>query len=189
MKVIQLHKDENTLLKEAIANDRQSQQQLYELFAPKMLSVCRQYIADIHHAEDVMLIAFMKVFKHLNNFRNEGSFEGWVRRIMIRESITFLRKQKHVEYFTDEVPESNNTFIVTESLLAVNDIQRLIDELPEGYRIVFLMYAVEGFKHREIAEELRISVNTSKSQLFKARKLLQQKIQNLNRRDHGTRGI
>lgn len=187
MKVIQLHKDENTLLKKAIANDRQSQHQLYELFAPKMLSVCRQYIADIHHAEDVMLTAFMKVFKHLKNFRNEGSFEGWIRRIMIRESVSFLRKQKRVEFFTDELPESNNTVIVAESHLAVNDIQRIIDELPEGYRIVFLMYAVEGFKHREIAEELKISVNTSKTQLFKARRLLQQKIQNFNTRDHGTR--
>lgn len=152
-----------------------------------MLSVCRQYINDIHHAEDVMVTGFTKVFKHLSSFKNEGSFEGWIRRIMIREAISFLRTQKNVTFYTDELPENNSTVLTSDNELEVNDIQLLIDELPEGYRIVFLMYAVEGYKHHEIATVLNISEGTSKSQLFKARKMLQQKITQLTEKEHGTK--
>ena len=159
------------------------------MYAPKMLSVCRQYINDIHYAEDVMVVGFARVFRYLSSYRNEGSFEGWIRCIMVREAISFLRKQQKVEFVTDELPQTEDNSILPPTDLEVNDIQQLIDELPEGYRMVFLMYAVEGYKHQEIAELLQISESTSKSQLFKARRLLQQKIKNLDRRDHGTRRI
>lgn len=183
LKVISLHKNVQKLVSKAQLNDRDAQKQLYDLFSGKMLSVCRQYINDIHHAEDVMITAFLKVFTNINSFRNEGSFEGWVRRIMVREAINFLRTQKKKILFTDEVieVESNDGFPFKN--LSVNEIQELIDELPEGYRMVFLMYAVEGYKHHEIAEALAISVNTSKSQLFKARKMLQNKIKVLNQQE------
>lgn len=183
LKVISLHKNVQKLVSKAQLNDRDAQKQLYDLFSGKMLSVCRQYINDIHHAEDVMITAFLKVFTNINSFRNEGSFEGWVRRIMVREAINFLRAQKKKILFTDEVieVESNDGFPFEN--LSVNEIQELIDELPEGYRMVFLMYAVEGYKHHEIAEALAISVNTSKSQLFKARKMLQNKIKVLNQQE------
>lgn len=183
LKVISLHKNVLKLVSKAQLNDRDAQKQLYDLFSGKMLSVCRQYVNDIHHAEDVMITAFLKVFTNINSFRNEGSFEGWVRRIMVREAINFLRTQKKKILFTDEVIEieSNDGFPFEN--LSVNEIQELIDELPEGYRMVFLMYAVEGYKHHEIAEALAISVNTSKSQLFKARKMLQNKIKVLNQQE------
>ena len=186
LKVIPLHNNQSKLLKKALQQDRDAQQKLYELYASKMLSVCRQYVDDIHHAEDVMITGFTKVFNNLHAFRGEGSFEGWIRRIMIREAITFLRSQKKMIIYTDEVFESENSNLPYQDHLEVNDIQQLIDELPEGYRMVFLMYAVEGYKHQEIAEALQITESTSKSQLFKARKLLQQKLQQLNKRDHGT---
>ena len=99
LKVIQLYKNESSLIKKAVANNREAQHLLYELHAPKMLSICRYYIKDIQHAEDTMLHGFFKVFSNLKSFKNEGSFEGWVRRIMVREAISFLRKQKHVEFY------------------------------------------------------------------------------------------
>ena len=185
LKVIQLYKNENTLLDKAIKNNREAQQVLFELHAPKMLSVCRYYIKDLQHAEEAMLNGFFKVFTNLKNFKAEGSFEGWIRRIMIRESISFLRLQKHIEFpmETAEHQKDYNNNINTN--IEVEQIQQLIDELPEGYKIVFIMYAIEGYKHHEIASMLNITEGTSKSQLFKARHLLQQKINDINTMSYG----
>lgn len=186
LKVIQLYKNEVQLIKKAVRNHREAQRMLYDLHAPKMLSVCRNYISDVQQAEEVMLNGFFKVFTKLKDFKNEGSFEGWIRRIMIRESISFLRKQKKVEFLTDDIEVydvfTNN--IKTE--MEVEEIQLLIDNLPEGYRIVFVMYAIEGYKHSEIAEVLSITEGTSKSQLFKARKVLQQQLNILNKTSNVT---
>lgn len=175
MKVIQLFKNERLLIKRAANQNREAQRQLYEEHSGKMLSVCRQYIKDLQQAEEVMLSGFLKVFLHLKSFKNEGSFEGWIRRIMIRESISFLRSNKKIEFLEDEYshPEIPETI---SSELGAEEIQALIDELPEGYRMVFVMYAVEGYKHAEIAKLLKITEGTSKSQLFKARKILQEKL-------------
>lgn len=164
------------MIKKAIAGNQQIQKLLYEKFAPKMLSVCRQYIKDLQFAEDVMVNGFVKVFQNLSSFQHKGSFEGWVRKIMVRESISYLRKKQFVVY-DDELCESqpkemdNNTV-----LLDVEYVQKLIDKLPEGYKIVFLLYAIEGYKHHEISKMLKISEGTSKSQLFKARKMLQENL-------------
>ena len=92
LKIISLYNNEKTLIKKSVAGNREAQKNLYEAYAPKMLSVCRQYIKDLQFSEDVMINGFVKVFNNLENFRYEGSFEGWIRRIMIRESISFLRK-------------------------------------------------------------------------------------------------
>ncbi|WP_417885940.1 RNA polymerase sigma factor [Zunongwangia sp.] len=176
MKVIQLFKNESLLIKRAAKNNRDAQQKLYEIHSGKMLSVCRQYIKDLHYAEEVMLNGFLKVFTHLNDFKNEGSFEGWIRRIMIRESISFLRKQKKAEFQEDEFSSYEESSNNIDEQLSVSHIQQLIDELPEGYKMVFVLYAIEGYKHQEIARMLKISEGTSKSQLFKARKMLQNKL-------------
>lgn len=186
LKVIQLHNNEAQLIKKAIKNNREAQHVLYELHAPKMLSVCRYYIKDMHQAEEVMLNGFFKVFTNLKSFKNEGSFEGWIRRIMVRESISFLRQQKQIEFTTDEIEVNEEYSNNINSEMEVAQIQQVIDTLPEGYRMVFVMYAIEGYKHHEIAEMLKISVGTSKSQLFKARQLLQQQIKQLNTSSYGT---
>ena len=186
LKVIHLYKNEALLLKKARRNDRDAQHVLFEIHAPKMLSVCRYYIKDIQQAEEAMLNGFFKVFQNLKSFKNEGSFEGWIRRIMIRESISFLRKKKSVEFVTQEIHDQDDQYNSIESNLEVSEIQQLIDELPEGYRMVFVMYAIEGYKHHEIATLLNISESTSKTQLFKARKVLQQKIKALNKAGYGT---
>jgi RNA polymerase sigma-70 factor (ECF subfamily) len=144
-----------------------------------MLSVCRQYIKDHHFAEDVMISGFVKVFKNLGTFRNDGSFEGWMRRIMIHESISYLRKNQFVVFDSDVFENAANEEIVLESALNEENIQSLIDSLPEGYKMVFVLFAVEGYKHQEIASMLQISESTSKTQLFKARQQLQKKIRGL----------
>lgn len=176
MKVIRLHQQETQLIKRARQNDRKAQQMLYVQHSPKMLSVCRYYIANIHDAEEVMLSGFYKVFTQLKTYKNEGSFEGWIRRIMIRESISFLRK-KNPLVTVDEIENYIETIDCEMDIHAgVEQIQKAIDALPQGYRIVFNLYEIEGYKHQEIAEMLSISINTSKSQLFKAKKQLQSQL-------------
>jgi len=186
LKVIQLYKNEAQLIKKAAKNHRDAQHMLYEMHAPKMLSVCRYYIKDVHQAEEVMLNGFFKVFTQLKSFKYEGSFEGWIRRIMIRESISFLRKKKRLEFSADDMEVYEKPVNDTNVEFEVDDIQQLIDKLPEGYRMVFNMYAIEGYKHSEIAKMLSIGESTSKSQLFKARKLLQQQIKQLKNANNGT---
>ena len=186
LKVIALHNNEKQLIKRAVKKNREAQHVLYELHAPKMLSVCRYYISDLHHAEEVMLNGFFKVFTKLGEFKFQGSFEGWIRRIMVREAISFIRAQKRVEFASETIEHSEASMNNIHTEMEVADIQRLIDQLPEGYRMVFVMYAIEGYKHYEIAEMLQISEGTSKSQLFKARKLLQQQLQQLNSTSNGT---
>ncbi len=184
MKIIPLHNQLTLLIKRASKQDREAQQKLFDQFSPKMLGVCRQYVKDLHHAEDLMLSGFLKVFTNVHTFKNEGSFEGWIRRIMVNTCISYLRKKNPVQ-LTDEDFVFNEK--ATESLekTAVEDIQKLIDQLPAGYKMVFNLFAIEGYKHSEIAEKLDISESTSKSQLFKARKLLQTDYLKMNKTVHG----
>jgi len=177
VKVIPLFKTEKQLIARAAKNHRDAQQHLYEKHSGKMLSVCRMYIKDLQYAEDVMLTGFFKVFTHLNDFKHEGSFEGWVRRIMIRESISFLRKKNELEFQEEMESVKSEGFDAIQAEIDADHIQQLIDELPEGYKAVFVLYAVEGYKHAEIAELLKITVGTSKSQLFKAKKMLQEQLE------------
>ena len=184
MKIIKLHNKQKSLIKKAIDNNREAQQQLFEQYSPKMLGVCRQYVKDLHHAEDLLLQGFLKVFTNLHKFKHEGSFEGWIRRIIVNTCLSYLRKKNLIDV-TDEEYIFNDA--ATESLenTSVEDIQKLIDLLPEGYKMVFNLFAIEGYKHSEIAEKLSISESTSKSQLFKARKLLQQNYYKMNTVSNG----
>lgn len=185
MKIIQLHQEETEIIKLAVENNRQAQQQIYSRFSSKMLSVCRQYIKDIQLAEDVMITAFMKVFTNLKNFEHKGSFEGWVRRIMVNECISYIRVQKKVKFTEDEI-YVEESFNATDSKFSTDQIQFLIDALPDGYKMIFNLYAIEGYKHNEIAKMLGINEGTSKSQLSHARKMLQTQITILKKQDNGT---
>jgi RNA polymerase sigma-70 factor (ECF subfamily) len=176
LKIITLYGNENYLIRKSVKGDPQAQRLLYEKFAPKMLSVCRQYIKDLHFAEDVMVNGFIKVFKNLDSFQHKGSFEGWIRTIMVRESISYLRKRQFVVYDDEVFDAQRERSVDNEGLLDVEYVQHLIDALPEGYKTVFLLYAIEGYNHQEIAQMLEISEGTSKSQLFKARKMLQENL-------------
>lgn len=185
MKVIALHRDEKELIRQAAENNRHAQHSIYSKHSPKMLGICRQYIKDLHLAEDVMITAFMKVFTSLKNFEHKGSFEGWIRRIMVNECISYLRVQKKVGFLEDEY-YCEDTHNNIESNLSVDDIQSLIDSLPEGYKMVFNLYCIEGYKHQEIAQMLGISEGTSKSQLSHARKMLQGQINKQKNYVNGT---
>ncbi len=151
-----------------------------------MLGICRRYITDSQFAEDVMISGFVKVFKNLEAFRHEGSFEGWIRQIMVRESISHLRKNQFVVYDETLMERAHPQTPMDSFDWGTEHIQSLIDSLPDGYRAVFVLYAIEGYKHQEIAEMLDISESTSKSQLFKARRVLQEKLKQQNSIGYGT---
>ena len=162
-------------------NNRTAQKALFDRMAPKMLSVCRRYVRDRMEAEDVLVVSFTKVFERIGQFKGDGSFEGWVRRIVVNESLTFLRKNKSMYLETDlETVERESGSALTETGLEAEDLMRLIQELPAGYRMVFNLYAIDGFSHKEIAEQIGITESTSKSQLSRARTHLQARLQNLD---------
>lgn len=168
------------MILQAKAQNRLAQKALYENYSSKMLSVCRYYIHDVHFAEDVMLKAFFKAFNNIQNFDQESSFYTWLKSIVTHECIDFLRSKTHKLDFAawDEILESSSDEIGQNYDLKA--LQQMIDTLPDGCKIVFNLYVLEGFKHQEIADELNISVGTSKSQLAYARKNLQQMLKKIN---------
>ena len=186
VKIIPLIQHEKKLIHRAASGKREAQKALYDRYAPKMLALCQHYIKDGHFAEDIMIEGFVKVFQNLSGFRFEGSFEGWVRRIMVREAIDFLRKRQFIVFDNTRLDENGGEQQVSDPY-QLEALELLIDSLPEGYRLVFTLYAVEGYKHAEIAEVLGISENTSKSQLFKARKQLQEQLKETSIPYYGTR--
>lgn len=186
VKIISLLQHEKKLIHRACSGKREAQKALYERYAPKMLALCQRYVRDAHFAEDVMIEGFVKVFRNLPGFRFEGSFEGWVRRIMVREAIDFLRKRQFVVFDDTRLEETVGGQEGSDPY-QLEALEHLIRSLPEGYRLVFTLYAVEGYKHAEIAEVLGISENTSKSQLFKARKQLQEQLKETSIPYYGTR--
>ncbi len=165
------------LIHKATKASNTAQRALYEKYAPKMLALCRRYVRDLQYAEDTMQQGFLKVFLRLETFRGEGSFEGWVKRIMVRECLSFLKN--HRPFLLDtamqklEVPEKQGVLMKTDA----DYLLQLINELPEHYRLVFMLHAIEGYRHTEIAKTLGIPKNTSKTKLSKARKILQRKLE------------
>ncbi len=157
--------------------NRDAQHALYEFFAGKMYTLCCRYIKDKMEAEDVLVMAFTKIFERIDQYKNEGSFEGWIRKVMVNESLSYLRKNKNMYLETDiEAADREPDYDRIESQMEAEDLMKLIASLPTGYRIVFNLYSVDGFSHQEIADQLGISENTSKSQLSRARALLQKKL-------------
>lgn len=156
-------------------NDAACQRMLFDAYAGKMLSVCYRYTGNQHDAEDVLQDAFIKIFAHIQQFKWEGSFEGWLRRIVVNTALKALQKKKFL--FT-EITEasSHNKLVEPEALssLQTQQLMNMLQQLPDGYRVVFNLYVIEGYDHEEIANLLNIQPGTSRSQLVKARKMLQQ---------------
>lgn len=153
---------------------------VYERFAGKMLAVCTRYCANRADAEEVMLDGFMRVFEKIGQFREDGSFEGWIRRVMVTESLMFLRKNRQwrQEVAIDDVVVEPD-YEWADTAVNENDLMRLVNQLPDGYRTVFNLYAIEGYAHAEIADMLGITEGTSKSQLSRARTMLQSNLKKL----------
>lgn len=156
---------------------------IYERFAGKMLAVCTRYCANRDDAEEVMLDGFMRVFEKIEQFREEGSLEGWIRRIMVTESLMFLRKNKQwrQEVNIDDILLEPD-YAWADTALNESDLLRVVNQLPDGYRTIFNLYAIEGYNHAEISEMLGISEGTSKSQLSRARALLQASLRKLEQK-------
>lgn len=158
--------------------DRKSQEMLYSRTSSKMLAICMRYAKDQFEAEDMMQTGYVKVFRKIDNYRGEGSFEGWIRRIMVHTSIEFYRKNLRSLNVVD-IDETHEQMASTSfdmSSINVKDLMRLIQNLSNGYRMVFNMYAIEGYSHKEIAEELGITEGASKSQLSRARAILREQV-------------
>ncbi len=173
-KILQLFSHETQLIRALRGADPKAQRVLYEKFSGKLMSVCLRYVGDRMTAEDILVQGFMKIFDSVSQFREEGSFEGWMRRIMVNEALAYLRQQRRI---LDNVGIEEATAIpdygYADQNLEASEIMEMIGRLPFGYRTVFNLYAIEGFAHQEIAEMLGITESTSKSQLHRARAHLQ----------------
>ncbi|WP_420552810.1 RNA polymerase sigma factor [Tenacibaculum aiptasiae] len=166
------------LIQKCSQNDIKAQAKVYQLFAKKLFGVCLKYSKNYEDAEDTLQDSFLIIFKKINKYKNKGSFEGWMKRIVINEAIQKYRKNGPLRIVKEEVIEdSDEGVIVDESSLNVDFLLSIIQQLPDRYRLVFNLYVLDNFSHKEIAKLLEISEGTSKSNLSRARKLLQQKIE------------
>jgi RNA polymerase sigma-70 factor (ECF subfamily) len=169
--------DDHVLIRECVEGKRSAQRELYDRYARKMFGVCLRYSKDYHRAEDLLQEGFIKVFRNLGKFRGDGSFEGWLRRIFVNTAIEHFRKTTHLYPINEAIHHSANT-ITNGALenLGEKDLLAFIQRLSPGYRTVFNLYAIEGYSHKEVAEMLGISEGTSKSQLARARYILQKAV-------------
>ena len=156
--------------------DTKAQKLLYERFAPQMYGVCLRYLKTEMDAEEALLNGFMKIYLHIGSFEAKGSFEGWVRRIMVNEALGFLRKKEPLHLAIEDSHVQVAGTASADQELAEGELLVLLAALPAGYRAVFNLYAIEGYAHKEIADMLGITEGTSKSQLSKARAMLQRRL-------------
>jgi RNA polymerase sigma-70 factor (ECF subfamily) len=165
---------ESDLIEGCMKGNRQMQYELYERFASKMFGVCLRYAANTEEAEDILQEGFIKIFKKMGSYRGDGSFEGWIRRIFVNTAIEQFRKKTYLQPITEQEESTiEGKYISVLDHLAEKDIIQLIQKLSPGYRTVFNMYVIEGYTHKQIAEALGISEGTSKSQLSRAKLILQ----------------
>jgi RNA polymerase sigma-70 factor (ECF subfamily) len=165
---------ESTLIDRLREQDRAAQKQLYERYSPLMFSVCRRYLRSREDAEEALVSGFFKVYSQIDTYTGMGSFEGWMRRIVANEALMMLRKTQKLVFPGDDshldLNQPDTTSIEAE--ISAREILEVLDQLPNGYRTVFNLYVLEGFKHQEIADMLGVSINTSKSQLILAKEKL-----------------
>jgi len=151
---------------------RIAQKRLYDQYSPVLFGIIRRYIAQEQDAEDILVEVLYKIFNKIDQFRGHGSFEGWMKRIAINEALMFLRKKKIIKVDAAMIDQFKADLPVIENELIYNDLFKFLNQLAPGYRTIFNLYVIEGYKHREIAELLGISINTSKSQLILAKQKL-----------------
>lgn len=162
---------------------RRAQIELYHQYASMLLAVCMRYVADKSEAEDILQESFLKILKNIREYTGKGHFENWMKKIVVNTAIThFHREKKH--YYHDEIEVVGDTELQyplsPDKEFDAKELQQLISKMPEGYRIIFSMYAIEGFKHREIAEKLKIEESTSKTQYLRAKNWIIKEMKKLN---------
>lgn len=176
---------EKELILQCLEENAKAQKQLYEQYAPKLWPVCLRYAKNRMSAEDIMQEGFIRIYKYLGYYKGEGSFEGWLRRTMVNTAINYYKKnlKQSAERNIDFVYGLKNDDVDAVSKMTADEILSVVQSLPDGYRTIFNLFVIEGYPHKEIAKILNISENTSKSQLSRARVILQQKIKNIYRKD------
>jgi RNA polymerase sigma factor (sigma-70 family) len=168
-----------------LRNERKYQELFYKLLAPRMMAVCMRYAKDKDEAQDILQEGFVKLFRNLHTYRGEGSLEGWIRRIMVYSAISRYRKARTM-VLVDDFGDDSHVLTGTSrngNTLEANDILLLVQELPETYRAVFNMYAIEGYSHQEIGESLGISELLSRTTLHRARGVLKDRIRGMEERE------
>jgi RNA polymerase sigma-70 factor (ECF subfamily) len=176
---VHLYRDPETdLIERCRQGNSQAQRQLYERYAGRLFGLCCRYVKDRMEAEDVLVTGFTKILTKLDQYKGDGSFEGWMKRVIVNEALSYLRRVRNLHLETDlEAAYGEPTYTRLHDALEAEDLLRLVAELPEGYRTVFNLYAIEGYNHQEIGVMLGISENTSKSQLSRARALLMKQVE------------
>lgn len=173
--------DEKTLINGCVKGEARAQKALFDKFASKMLVVCLRYFPNKMEAEDVLQDGFVKVFQKIEHYKFDGSFEGWLRRVFANTALDEIRRRKtnieeqDVSEFSYKISSNN----ATDGDLQADDLLKMVQALPVGYRVVFNMFAIEGYSHKEIAEILDIPENTSKSQFFRAKALLKTQLEKI----------
>jgi len=172
--------DLKKIINECALGNVRAQEKLYHRFAPPMFGVCLRYAKDQTEAEDNLQEGFIKVFQNMDKFRHEGSFEGWIRRIMVNVSLEKFRKQ-HLMHPVEDIAIYEGQQVSDDILanISAQELMELIQQLPPRYRMVFNLYVIEGMNHQEIGKEMKISVGTSKSNLARARDILKRKVKKL----------
>lgn len=158
--------------------DRKAQKALYDTYSPILFGMALRYASCPSEAEDMLQEAFINIFKNINQFKNLGSFEGWMKRILINAAIGYIRKYKkqNLDNFDDIQETKLKGVSFEDNEFTKEELMKSINDLPSGFRMIFNLYAIEGYKHKEIAEMLEIQVGTSKSQYSRARKTLMKKL-------------
>lgn len=168
--------NEEQLVNKCLEKDTLAQKQLFEVYSRRMMGVCLRYSKDTDEAQDVLQMGFIKVFEKLDMYNHKGSLEGWIRKIIVNTALDNIRKNKklmnnvEIEKVDYQLQNYNENAL---DALSAQDLLKVIQSMPAGFRTVFNLYVIEGYSHKEIADELNISVNTSKSQFSRARAYLQ----------------
>ena len=173
------HMTDEELVTLCCKQDRKAQEMLFKMFSNRMLGVCSRYTDSIEEAEDILQEGFIKIFQKMDSFRNQGSLEGWIKRIMINTALDSFRKNKNLRYQIDiesiEYTASETPHVI--GAMGVKELLKMIKTMPPGFRTVFNLYAIEGYTHKEIGDMLGITESTSKSQYSRARVFLQKLLQ------------
>ncbi len=175
---------DDEIIEGCLSNNRQMQKALYDKYASKMFAVCLRYAQNRDDASDILQDGFLKVFTKMDQFSREHSFEGWIRRIMTNTAITHYYQNKKIneQQNIEDINETDiETFDFKDAEFSNEELMGAIQSLPDAYRIVFNMYAIEGYKHKEIADELNIEVSTVKTQYHRAKKMIQQILAELSK--------
>jgi len=181
--LIQMNRTEK-IIERCKQNDSNAQKELYDIYAPVLFGVCLRYTAEHTEAQDVLQDGFIKILTKISDYTGIGSFEGWMKRIVINTAISLYHKNKKHNQTSDIAPLAE-TYLseseVSENEYTAEELMSVINKLPTGYKAVFSMYAIEGYKHKEIAELLEIDINTSKSQYSRAKKMIQIRLEELSK--------